>query len=142
MNTVRRSPHVLHVDDAPDIRELFREVLEDEGYRVTSAAYVQPMATVRALAPDLIVHELFFAGRAPAGWDFLHALRQDSQVGRVPVILCTADRRVSTDPVWTRQVQELGLQVMTKPFDLADFLALLEAALPQPGDPALWALPA
>ena len=141
MNTARRSLHVLHVDDAPDIRALLREVLEDEGYRVTSAASVQPVTTVRELAPDLIVHELLFAGRAPAGWDFLHALRQDPQVGQVPVIVCTADRRVYTDPVWTRQAQGLGLRVMTKPFDLTDLLALLETALP-PGDPELWARPA
>lgn len=142
MNTVQRAPHVLHVDNAPDIRALLREVLEDEGYRVTSAASVQQVATVRALAPDLIVHDLLFSGHTPTGWPFLHALRQDPQVGQVPVILCTADRRIRTDPAWIRQVATLGLQVVTKPFDLTDFLALLATALPQPGDPALRAMPA
>jgi CheY-like chemotaxis protein len=131
MNTAQRSPHVLHVDDAPDIRTLLREVLEDEGYRVTSAATVQQVATVRALAPDLIVHDLLFAGHVPTGWSFLHALRQDPLVGQVPVILCTADRRIHTDPSWAQQVQDLGLKVIAKPFDLTDFLALLELALLQ-----------
>lgn len=142
MNTARRSLHVLHVDDAPDIRALLREVLEDEGYRVTSAASVQQVATVRTLAPDLIVHDLLFAGRTLSGWPFLQALRQDPHVGHVPVILCTADHRVHTDPAWSRQAQYLGLQVMTKPFDLTDFLALLETALPRPGAPTLLARPA
>jgi CheY-like chemotaxis protein len=142
MCTTQRPLHVLHVDDAPDIRALLREVLEDEGYRVTSAASVQQVATVRMLAPDLIVHELLFAGQTPAGWPFLHALRQDPQVGQVPVILCTADRRVHTEPSWAEQVQALGLRVMTKPFDLTDFLALLELTLPQPGSAWLRALPA
>lgn len=119
---------------------LLRDVLEDEGYRVTSAASVQEVAAVRALAPDLIVHDLLFAGHTPAGWPFLHALRQDPQVGHVPVILCTADRRVHTDPSWAQQVQGLGLRVMTKPFDLTDFLALLELALPQPCGATLQAL--
>ncbi len=132
MNMAQRPPHVLLVDDAPDIRALLREVLEDEGYRVTGASSVQPVATVRTLAPDLIVHDLLFAGHTPSGWPFLHALRQDPLVGQVPVIVCTADSRVHTDPSWAQQVQGLGLKVMTKPFDLADFLALLELALPQP----------
>lgn len=29
---------ILHVDDEPQIRELFRDALLDEGYRVTSVA--------------------------------------------------------------------------------------------------------
>jgi CheY-like chemotaxis protein len=142
MNTAQCPPHVLHVDDAPDIRALVREVLEDEGYRVTSAASVQQVATVRALAPDLIVHDLLFAGHAPTGWSFLHALRQDPLLGQVPVILCTADRRVYTDPAWAQQVLSLGVQVMTKPFDLTDFLARLELALTQPGSVATRAMSA
>jgi CheY-like chemotaxis protein len=142
MSTVQRSPHVLHVDDAPEIRALLREVLEDEGYRVTSAASVLQIATVRALAPDLIVHDLLFAGHVPAGWTFLHALRQDPQVGQVPVILCTADRRIHTDPSWAQQVQNLEVKVMTKPFDLTDFLELLELALSQPRGVTLRAMSA
>jgi CheY-like chemotaxis protein len=133
MKATPHSPHVLLVDDAPDIRELLREVLEEEGYRVTSRASVQSLAAVRELAPDLIVHDLLFTERRLAGWTFLDALRQDPQVGQVPVILCTADGRVHTDPSWAQQVRRLKLRVMTKPFDLTDFLALLETVLPHPG---------
>lgn len=128
----RSVPHVLLVDDAPDIRELLRDVLEDEGYRVTSRASVQQVAAVRELAPDLIVHDLLFAEHMPTGWTFLHALRQDPQVGHLPVILCTADGRIHTDPCWAQQVLRLGLRVVTKPFDLTEFLALLDSLLPQP----------
>jgi len=135
-----RVPHVLLVDDAPDIRELLRDVLEDEGYRVTSRATVQQLATVRELAPDLIVHDLLFAEHAPSGWTFMHALRQDPQVGHLPVILCTADGRVRTDACLVQQVWRLGLRVVLKPFDLTDFLALLATALPRPGEFAPGAL--
>lgn len=140
MKSTPRSQHVLLVDDAPDIRELLRDVLEDEGYRVTSRASVQHVAAVRELAPDLIVHDLLFAENTPAGWAFLDALRQDPQVGDVPVILCTADGRVHTDPCWVQHVRRLGLRVVTKPFDLTDFLAHLESALSQPGGAPLGAL--
>jgi two-component system nitrogen regulation response regulator NtrX len=133
MNTAPRAPHVLLVDDAPEIRELLREVLEEEGYRVTSAGSVQHVDAIRELAPDLIVHDLLFAESRPAGWTFLQALRQDPQVGQLPVILCTADGRIHTDPAWAQQVQRLELRVVTKPFDLTDFLVLVETALPQKG---------
>jgi CheY-like chemotaxis protein len=83
------------------------------------------------------VHDLLFAERRPVGWAFLDALRQDPQVGQVPVILCTADGRIYTDPCWVQHVRRLGLRVVTKPFDLTDFLALLKIVLPQPDGAAL-----
>ncbi|MFN8662141.1 MAG: response regulator [Thermomicrobiales bacterium] len=129
MNTTPRCPHVLLVDDTVAIRDLMRELLEDEGYQVTIAASVQDVETVRELAPDLIVHDLLFGDHRPAGWTFLQALRNDPQVGRVPVILCTADCRVQTDPEWADQVQSLALRVVTKPFDLTDFLTVISSTL-------------
>lgn len=136
MSTTPLSPHVLLVDDTPDVRDLLRDVLEDEGYRVTSAAFVQDVATVRQLAPDLIVHDLLFGAHTPAGWAFLDQLRQDPLVGQVPVILCTADGRVRYDPSWIQHAEHLGVSVVSKPFDLTDFLALLTSVLPDHGDVA------
>lgn len=129
MNTTPRVPHVLLVDDAPEIRELLCEVLEEEGYRVTSAASVQDVSEVRELAPDLIVHDLLFAAHTPTGWSFLDALRQDPQVGQVPVILCTADGRIHSDPTWAQRAEHLGVRVVSKPFDLTDFLGHLTSVL-------------
>ena len=139
MNIASRTPHVLLVDDAPEIRALLRDVLEDEGYRVTSKAAVKCVGMIRDLAPDLIVHDLLFEAHRPASWTLLRALREDPQVGHVPVILCTADDRVHTDPTWAQHVRGLGLRVITKPFDLADFLALLDSVLPLPGGPGAFA---
>jgi CheY-like chemotaxis protein len=136
MNARLHAPHVLLVDDSPDVRDLLCDVLEEEGYRVTSKASIQDVDTVRELAPDLIVHDLLFAEHRPAGWAFLHTLRQDPNVGQVPVILCTADGRIHTDQSWIQQARYLKLRVMTKPFDLMDFLALLETVLPHQGGAA------
>src|SRR5699024_12333285 len=36
-DTLMTAPHILVVDDEPDIRSLIREILEDENYRVTIA---------------------------------------------------------------------------------------------------------
>jgi len=137
MITPPRCPHVLVVDDAPEIRELLCEVLEDEGYQVTSAASVQDMSDVRDLAPDLIVHDLRFAAHTPTAWAFLDELRQDPQVGQVPVILCTADGRIHSDPTWAHHAEHLGVRVVSKPFDLTDFLGHLTSVLSDQGDNAL-----
>ena len=123
------SPHVLLIDEAPDIRDLLHALLEDEGYRVTSKASVQSVATVRELAPDLIVHDMFFSEPRPRGWELLRTLRQDPSLAQIPVILCTADGRVRTNQAIARQIQQLALRVVTKPFDLAYFLSVIAVAL-------------
>jgi len=47
--------HILVVDDEPEIRRLVREILEDEGYRVTVAADAREAREARrADPPDLV----------------------------------------------------------------------------------------
>jgi two-component system nitrogen regulation response regulator NtrX len=52
--------HILVVDDEPDIRDLVREILEDEGYRVSVA---ENGASARAAysrgEPDLVLLDIW-----------------------------------------------------------------------------------
>lgn len=53
-------PHVLVVDDEPDIRDLLREILEDEGYAVTVAADAEhARAARREQGPDLALLDIW-----------------------------------------------------------------------------------
>ena len=48
--------HILAINNAPEVLALFRELLEDEGYRVTTQTYmVKDLEEVKRLAPDGIV---------------------------------------------------------------------------------------
>ena len=52
--------HVLVVDDEPDIRELVKDILEDEGYRVTPVADGKGARdALRAGRPDLILLDIW-----------------------------------------------------------------------------------
>ncbi len=54
------APHVLVVDDEPDIRDLLREILEDEGYAVTVAADAEHARRARRDAgPDLALLDIW-----------------------------------------------------------------------------------
>ncbi|GAB4352462.1 MAG: sigma-54 dependent transcriptional regulator [Gammaproteobacteria bacterium] len=53
-------PHVLVVDDEPDIRHLLQEILEDEGYEVEVAENAgQARAALRTRRPDLILLDIW-----------------------------------------------------------------------------------
>jgi len=51
--------HILVVDDEPDIRDLVREILEDEGYRVSVAENGEAARSAFARgAPDLVLLDI------------------------------------------------------------------------------------
>lgn len=53
---------ILHVDHEPQIRELFRDALLDEGYRVTSVASAgEALKALSGETPDLIISDFHLA---------------------------------------------------------------------------------
>ena len=67
--------HILVVDDEPAIQSTLRAVLEDEGYRVTTAGGGE--AAVRAIsdeAPDLVFLDIWMPGMD--GLETLAALKR------------------------------------------------------------------
>ncbi len=52
--------HILVVDDEPDIRELVRDILEDEGYKVTVAENGQTARkSFASHSPDLVLLDIW-----------------------------------------------------------------------------------
>ncbi|MCB1741875.1 MAG: response regulator, partial [Gammaproteobacteria bacterium] len=53
-------PRILVVDDEPDIRTLVQEILQDEGYEVTTAENAMQARELRSdLNPDLILLDIW-----------------------------------------------------------------------------------
>lgn len=116
--------HILVVDDEPDIRNLVKEILEDEGYEVTVAENGQTARHARRLRrPDLILLDIWMDDI-----DGITLLREWSEGGQLPcpVIVMSGHGNVETAVEATR----LGAyDFIEKPISLAKLLLVTSRAL-------------
>jgi len=115
---------ILVVDDEPDIRELVREILEDEGYEVSMAE--DGSAARKAFArdtPDLVLLDIWMPDV-----DGMTLLKEWSSDGhtRCPVVIMSGHGTVETAVEATR----LGAHdFVQKPISLARLLSIVSQAL-------------
>ena len=107
--------HILVMNDVQEIIDLLQELLEEEGYRVSTSLFVLDLDRIKAVAPDLIVLDVLFEGD-DKGWQFLKLSRLDRELCRVPIVLCTAAVQTVQEMADHLAVQNIG--VVLKPFDL------------------------
>ena len=113
---------ILVADDKANIRNLVRDYLEAEGFRVVIAANGrEALYAARAEKPDLILLDIMMPEMS--GYDFIKAYRKESET---PIILLTA-KLDETDKV-------LGLELgaddyVTKPFGMKELTARIHAVL-------------
>ncbi|MGH9896218.1 MAG: response regulator, partial [bacterium] len=107
------SPHILIVDDEPDVRELIQTYLAQEGYRVSAAGDGEALRRVLAdNTVDLVLLDLGLPGED--GLSLTRYLREHSEVG---VIIVTGKGQ-TVDRI-------IGLEIgaddyLAKPFDLRE----------------------
>ena len=117
---------ILIVEDDNNIADLLRLYLEKEGYQATIAADgTQGIDLYRKLRPDLVLLDVMMPG--VDGWGVLRAIRQDSQT---PVIMLTA-KGETTDKV--SGLKQGADDYLTKPFEMKELLARVEAVLRRAG---------
>ena len=108
--------HILAINNDPAVLALFRDLLEEEGFRVSTQTYVdRDLAGITALSPDLIVLDYMWANE-DASWSLLQMVRMDPATADIPIILCTgAVREVEglADHLLT-----MGVTVILKPFNI------------------------
>ncbi len=82
------SGHVLLIDDDPVARGLLRRILTKSGFRVTEAADGSAgIERARVERPDVITLDVIMPGMD--GWAVLRALRDDPELGTIPVVMLT-----------------------------------------------------
>ena len=121
-----RQPHILIINDTQEILDLMQELLEDEGYQVTTSLALLDIDKVKKIAPDVIVQDLLFEGTQELGWKFLTLARLDPVLARIPLVLCTAAVRTVGDPEMAEQLNQKGIRVVLKPFTIEDLLTTLD----------------
>ncbi len=119
---------ILVVDDKANIRNLVREYLEAEMFRVVTATNGrEALYSARQEKPDLILLDIMMPEMS--GYEFLKAYRKERET---PIILLTA-KLDETDKV-------LGLELgaddyVTKPFGMKELVARINAVLRRAGRP-------
>src|SRR5436305_5520094 len=107
---------ILVVNDTQEILELFRMILEGEGYEVILSGFpIQQISDVEQINPDLIILDLVF-GDEKTGWQMLQMLKMQRSTATIPVIVCTAAHNEVREQEGYLFSQ--GVHVVYKPFDL------------------------
>lgn len=123
-----RSPRILVIDDTQDVLDLFQEVLEEEGYRVTSFQTILTLLQIATLSPDGIVQDLRMPGDPVAGRRVMQQVLIDPRLAQMGLVLCTATDRPVRDRPMAADLARLGVRVLRRPIAITDLLSLLEPA--------------
>src|SRR5687768_12743680 len=86
-----KSQHILVVNDTEEILDLFRDIIESLGHRMTAWSFSpDDLAKVTEILPDLIILDLMVGPTELQGWALLQKLRMSPPTEDIPVIVCTA----------------------------------------------------
>jgi CheY-like chemotaxis protein len=121
------------INDTQEILDLFRDILEEEGYRVTLSSFTfQDVREVEQLAPDLIVLDFLIGGEA-LGWQMLQKLKMYRPTAGIPIVVCTAAVQLMRELEGHLRAKDIF--VVLKPFDIDDMVQVVHLALATAADP-------
>lgn len=116
---------ILIAEDDPQMGELLKTLLSNKGYETAWARDGQEILRLaKSLQPDLILMDVLLPKLN--GYEVLHWLRSDSALQSITVILMSA-KATPADKVAGLRLGSYDF--ITKPFDLYELLARVEAAL-------------
>ena len=118
---------ILVINDTQEILELFRLLLETEGYEVILSSFpMQKVQEIEQVKPDLIILDFLF-GDKKLGWQMLQMLKMQRSTSTIPVIICTAAESAVRDQ--EGYLVSKGVEVVYKPFDIDTLLAVISRML-------------
>ncbi len=112
---------IMIMDDDIDIRYTIADILEDEGYSVTTASDGQEgldALTTQAICPGLIILDHMMPNIS--GSEFLKIRSESDKLSNIPVAYFSAD----TDIV--KKSKEAGIEALRKPVDFNELLTLVK----------------
>ena len=126
-----RPRHILVVNDTEEILDLFRDIVEGLGHRMTAWSFSpDDLAKVTEVAPDLIVLDLMLGPTELQGWALLQKIRMSPPTEEIPVIVCTAATN------WVREQEGWlaanAIKVVLKPFKVGHLEHAIRQALDLP----------
>ncbi len=121
------APHVLLIEDEPNIAEAIRFVLARDGWQVSVLTDgTDAVPDVARLKPDLVILDLMLPGMS--GLEIVTLLRADPATQDLPVMMLTA-KGLGRD---RDAAERAGVTLfMTKPFANAEVVAQARALVPR-----------
>lgn len=115
--------HILAINNDAAVLAVFRDLLEGEGYRVSTQRYAdKALAEIVTITPDLIILDYMWA-YDDGGWSLLQILRMDPRTSAIPIILCTAAVREVTEI--HERLTQMKVRVILKPFNIDELIATI-----------------
>ncbi len=119
--------HILVVNDTQEILELFRAILEDEGYELSLYSFAfDDLAVIKERQPDLIILDLLI-GNEDHGWQMLQKLKMDRETAAIPIIVCSAALHLLRE--LEGHLKEKGVGIVPKPFDIEDLTRAVDKVM-------------
>ena len=116
---------ILVIDDEIDIQRLIVELLNDEGYDVSSADDGETgIKKVKEIQPDLVVLDWQLPDME--GVDVLRIIKNDSTTMHIPVIMCTS---LGSSDNKIKGLETGADDYVTKPFNSSELIARVKVAL-------------
>lgn len=110
---------ILIVDDSPTERYYLTEILERNGFTVTTAENGEDaMVKIRAERPELILMDVVMPGAN--GFQVTRAIARDPELSAVPIIICSTKNQ-ETDRIWG--MRQGARDYLVKPVDPEQLLA-------------------
>jgi CheY-like chemotaxis protein len=122
--------HILVVNDTQEIIELFRDIIEGLGHRMTATSYApQDLEEVKRIKPDLAILDIMLGGDHE-GWQLVQKMKMSPDTEDIPIIVCSgAAREVREQEGW---LLSKGVKLVLKPFEVADLELAITKALELP----------
>ena len=124
MNVDDHQPHILVIDDSPDILDLKDDILESEGFRVTT------MLRKDVGLPDIIAAEpgLLLMDYVPfKASSLMHDIATDPRTRRIPILICTG--AIHAVEAIRPELDARGVRVIYKPFDIYELILTVREML-------------
>jgi DNA-binding response OmpR family regulator len=121
MTTGKDTPaHIVVVNDTQEILDLFKDILEEEGYRVSLYSYAfKDTEDIRKLDPDLVIIDFIIGGEA-TGWAMLQKMKMMRETAEIPIIACTA--AINLVKELEGHLTAKDIRIILKPFDIDELL--------------------
>ena len=112
---------ILIVDDSPTERYYLTDILERNGFAVTTADNgADALAKIRAERPELILMDVVMPGAN--GFQVTRAIARDPELSGIPVIICSSKNQ-ETDRIWG--MRQGARDYLIKPVDPALLLGAI-----------------